>query len=541
MDAIDISSFGYGWITVLPTILTIGMAVIFRRMIIALNIGIISALIIIVMRKPEIHSLGILSQSFEVVKQVVTMFFALLWGSVSDPWNLGLIISVLLLGGFIGLISSSGSIERAFSMPLKYAHTSRSSSVLTALYGLMLFFDDYINTIAIGSAMSSITGKLRVSKAKLAYIVDATAAPMATVAVLTTWTVFYIGQISGAIEPYNLGIQPFQLYLMSIPAIFYAFVTFALMFFSLLMSRDMGMMHRVEVEARETGVLHPKSTNKQHGESMNINLLDGPRRGINFFIPLGVFMVTTIAYMFYTGGYGEVGAFEAFINSDVSKAMVAGAFVASIATVVFYLAQRLGSVPTITTTYAKGVKSVSIGVFILVFAWTLGGAIAELELSQYLVSTLGGSLPVMLLPIITFILAAVISISTGTSFGSIAILMPIVANLAIPLATMDGVADIGMITLIFGSLFAGAIFGDHSSPISDTTIMSSIFSSCDVIVHVKTQIPYAMLAAMGTIVGYLLVGFGVPLFVALLGGIAVTLAMFMILSKPVPVFDSSKK
>ncbi len=540
MNEVAIGGFGYGWITLIPTVLTIMMAVIFRRMIIALNIGIVSAIIIIVFRKPEIHSLGMVSQFIEATKQVVAMFFSLFWSSVSDPWNLGLIISVLLLGGFIGLITSSGSIERAFSMPLKYAHTSRSSSVLTALYGLMLFFDDYINTIAIGSAMSSITGKLRVSKAKLAYIVDATAAPMATVAVLTTWTVFYIGQISGAVEGYSLGVEPFQLYLMSIPAIFYAFVAFALMFFALATSRDMGLMHKIELEARTTGVLHPQSENKSHGESTNIVLLDGARRGINFFIPLGIFMTTTIAYMFYSGGYGAVGAFEAFLNADVSKAMVVGAFIASVSTVVFYLSQRLGSPKSIAVVYSSGVKSVSIGVFILIFAWTLGGAISELQLSQYLVSTLGDSLPIALLPIIAFILAAIISISTGTSFGSIAILMPIVANLAIPLATVAGVVDIAMVTLIFGALFAGAIFGDHSSPISDTTIMSSIFSNCDVIVHVKTQIPYALLAGFGTIVGYGLAGSGVPLMVALVAGVSTTLVIFYVISKPVPVFDAGE-
>ncbi len=540
MNEVDIGGFGYGWITLMPTVLTIVMAIAFRRMIIALNIGIVSAIIIIVFRKPEIHSLGMISQLIEATKQVVVMFFSLFWGSVSDPWNLGLIISVLLLGGFIGLITSSGSIERAFSMPLKYAHTSRSASILTALYGLMLFFDDYINTIAIGSAMSSITGKLRVSKAKLAYVVDATAAPMATVAVLTTWTVFYIGQISGAVEGYSLGVEPFQLYLMSIPAIFYAFVTFTLMFFALATSRDMGLMHKIELEARTTGVLHPQSDNKSHGESTNIVLLDGARRGINFFVPLGIFMATTISYMFYSGGYGAVGAFEAFLNADVSKAMVVGAFVASVSTVIFYLSQRLGSPKSIAVVYSSGVKSVSIGVFILIFAWTLGGAISELQLSQYLVGTLGDSLPIILLPIIAFVLAAIISISTGTSFGSIAILMPIVANLAIPLATVAGVVDIAMVTLIFGALFAGAIFGDHSSPISDTTIMSSIFSNCDVIVHVKTQIPYALLAGFGTIVGYALAGSGVPLMFALAVGIATTLVIFYVISKPVPVFDAGE-
>lgn len=511
----------FGILSLLPPVIAIGLCVLTKEVIPSLFVGSWVAGTMLAGWNPVIGFGGAVES---------------LWNGLGDPWGARIVLTCLTMGGLVGVMQVGGGVDAAVRWLSGKISSSRRAMFFTQLAGFVIFFEDYVNTAVVGTTMAPVSDRYRISKEKLSYIVDSTSAPIACIAGISSWVAYMVGQIGMQFNELGITASPYVTYLKSIPFVIYNIVALVLLTYVVLSSRDFGPMLTAERRARKTGQLlrdgaQPLSNS---GEDRDLMPLDEtPRRVVNFVLPL-IFLIGTIFTMLVvTGGWPNVGLAQAIGEGSSSKALVYGAFGGTFMTIVLYSLQRLTSLSRMFRGFMKGAQAIFVGTLILIFAWGIGSAIKSVGTAGYIVSIAGDLLSPGWIPLLTFFVGAVISFCTGTSYGTMGILMPIVVPLVATVASNSGLDPMTHMVPTIGAVLAGAVWGDHCSPISDTTIMSSMFSGADHIDHVTTQAPYAMLAAVGAGVGYVGVALGFSPWICLALASAVTLIIFQILSSPV--------
>ena len=492
-----------GWVSVLPAFVAIAVALLLRNVIPALLLGLWLGATALQSFTLKGAGLGLLD-SFQV-------FVA---GSVANSDRASIILFTMMIGGMVGIITRNGGMASVVKSIVSRAKTAVGGQVAVWLMGMMIFFDDYSNTLVVGNTARSLTDHLNISREKLAYIVDSTAAPVACLALITTWIGYQIGLIDQALASVDglAGMQAYSVFLNSIPYSFYPILAIIFVLLIAATGLDFGPMYKAEVRARN-GQVKPESADPLpalEGEELapkgNI-----PLRTVNAIVPI-LTLIVVLAISMYMLGEGATLT-DILNTTDPYKAMMYSSFVGVLVAASMTIGQGILSVHETVDAWYGGLRATLFGMIILVLAWSLSDVTAALHTAGYLVTLLAGALPVALVPAIVFILAALTAFTTGTSWGTMAILMPLVVPLAWAVMGMHGIADPTGMHILYSTVsacLAGAVWGDHCSPISDTTVLSSVASGCNHIEHVRTQLPYALVVGfVGLVFGTIPGGFGV--------------------------------
>lgn len=497
----------YGTLALIPPFLAIVLAIWKRQVIVALLLGIWSGATIINNYNPVTGLLDACS------KYIVEK-------SLADAWNIGIIVFCLAIGGMVGVIGKMGGTKAIAEAIVRKARGVKSTQLASALMGVAIFFDDYANSMIVGNTMRPITDKQKISREKLAYIVDSTAAPVSSMAPVSTWIAMELGLIAGGLSSVGIKGNSLIVFLQSIPFRFYSIFTLALVFMLILMQRDYGPMYKAETRARKTGDVYSKDSNPMISKDRDILPGEGVEGSVWYtIIPIGLFIPITIFGLWYNGYESGKSVRDAFGDADASVVLTWAAFISSIAAIVTGLTKRELNLKQSIDAWIGGVKSMLVAVIILALAFALKSVVTDMRLAQWLVDITKGILSGKILPSLVFAIAMVIAFATGTSWGTNTILMPIVIPIAAAVSNATETVTPLMIASI-GAVLTGAVFGDHCSPISDTTILSSMASGSDHIDHVRTQIPYAITAALFAVIfGFILAGFGFPVLSSLILGI----------------------
>lgn len=528
-----------GLLTLIPPLVAICLAFITKETILSLFTGVFIGEFMLCINDTNIITTAI-NAFFKLGTEVISV--------ISDPWNAGILLQCLLIGGVIQLVTKMGGAQALADEFAKRADSPRKAQLFTWLLGLFVFFDDYANSLIVGPIMRPVMDKLKVSREKLAFIVDATAAPVAGIAIISTWIGLEISLIASGFQSIGMDVSGFGIFLQTIPYRFYNIFILIFIVISAVTLYEFGPMKKAEQNARlSTGI---KEVNTDFGSGFSdVKPVEGIKLSVwNAVIPILTLIIGALI-AFYWNGYLTIldgndaalialmknsplsfeAIFEALSNSDASVALFQAALLASIVAILMAVCEKILTIEDAISEWVGGMKTIVLTGVILILAWSLGGVIGEIGTAQYLVSVLKGTIPAFILPALIFVLGAVISFSTGTAYGTISILMP----LAIPLSWAIS-PDMGFAVTCTSGVLTGAIFGDHCSPISDTTILSSMGTSCNHIAHVQTQIYYAIFVAIITIfVGYIPAGFGVPWFVSIPIGVIVMFVGLKLLGEKV--------
>lgn len=519
--AVNADKFGL-W-TLLPPLVAIILAFITKNVVISLFIGILSGSFLISLAGHNV---------FGAFIQAFLDFVSRSLNSLADPWNAGIVLQVLAIGGVINLVAKMGGAKAIAEALAKKAKTVKSAQMTTWLLGLCVFFDDYANSLIVGPIMRPVSDKMKISRERLAFIIDATAAPVAGLAIISTWIGLEVSLIDEGFSLIGVEASGFGVFLQTIPYRFYNILILAFIVITTLTLKEFGPMRKAEIAARN----RDKALNDEVAVEVSAQMDElEPKEGVklsvwNAIIPIGALIISALV-AFYYSGYSAImggdpsavqeiminspfsfkGIMEAFAASDASIALFQSALFASIVAILMGVCKKIFTLSEAIDVWVDGMKGLIITGVILILAWSLGSVIKELGTAYYLVEVLKGAIPAFLLPSLIFILGAVISFSTGTAYGTMSILMP----LAIPLAHSIN-PDMSFVVVCTSAVLTGAIFGDHCSPISDTTILSSMGAGCNHIEHVKTQIWYSLFVAAVTILfGYIPSGFGIPIYIVL--------------------------
>ena len=525
----------FGFWTLIPPVVAIVLAFITKDVVLSLFIGVFSGTFLINVIDSSIP-MTFVKGFTDIVKRVV--------GSLADSWNAGIVLQVLCIGGVVALITKMGGTKAVAIWLSKKAKTGVSAQISTWVMGLFVFFDDYANSLIVGPIMRPITDKFKVSREKLAFIIDATAAPIAGLAVISTWVGLEISLIKQGYELIGItNVNAFSIFVETMPYRFYNLFMLFFIVCTAFMGREFAGMLKAERRAR-AGELHPR-----RGGAMIEDVEDKtlePKENIklqssNAVIPLLVLILGAFVSFYFSGlGALEGEALESakahpltfhtfqatFGAADASVALFQSALLATVVAIFMAVYRKILTVREAIETWGKGWKTMITTIIILLLAWSLSSVIKELGTSRYLVELLSQSTPKIVLPAAIFMLGSFISFSTGTSYGTMGILMP----LAIPLASavgmhsgLEGDALHAYMIVNISAVLTGAIFGDHCSPISDTTILSSMGAGCNHIDHVQTQMPYALtVCAVSIFAGYFPVALGLSIWIVLPFGLLIT-------------------
>jgi Na+/H+ antiporter NhaC len=486
------------WVSLLPPVVALGAVLVTGNVIASL------ALAVVVGAGAEHGPMLAVPRAFE----------RYLWSNLTDPWHLYICGFALCVLGTIKIVERSGGAGGMVQLLARRLNSARSTKLGTGVAGLLVFFDDYANTLLIGSSLRAVADRYGVSREKLAYLVDSTAAPVAGLAVVSTWLSYEIGLLEEILRPLGVEQSGYSVLLTALPFRFYCLFALLLVFISSAWEFEVGPMLEAERRAHRASVEHRITEDTALNDSPN-------RSALNALLPVGVLLFLVFAGFVYDGGgfvspapfsldywhqtlagveHGEVVLF----GSACASGVVAGA--CSILTGSLSPRQSLDA-------FGVGLRTGATPLAILVCAWGLGGVSKDLGTGPFLVATLHGNVPPPLLPLLTCLASGSVAFATGTSWGTMAIVLPA----ALPLAFHVGGMQLAIPTI--AAVLDGAIFGDHCSPVSDTTVLSSTACECDVLAHVWTQLPYALLAMAAAAFAYLTTGLGwlgpLP---ALLGG-----------------------
>ena len=525
----------FGFWTLIPPVVAIVLAFITKDVVLSLFIGVSSGTFLINVIDSSIP-MTFVKGFTDIVKRVV--------GSLADSWNAGIVLQVLCIGGVVALITKMGGTKAVAIWLSKKAKTGVSAQISTWVMGLFVFFDDYANSLIVGPIMRPITDKFKVSREKLAFIIDATAAPIAGLAVISTWVGLEISLIKQGYELIGItNVNAFSIFVETMPYRFYNLFMLFFIVCTAFMGREFAGMLKAERRAR-AGELHPRRDGAMI-EDVEDKTLE-PKENIklqssNAVVPLLVLILGAFVSFYFSGlGALEGEALESakahpltfhtfqatFGAADASVALFQSALLATVVAIFMAVYRKILTVREAIETWGKGWKTMITTIIILLLAWSLSSVIKELGTSRYLVDLLSQSTPKIVLPAAIFMLGSFISFSTGTSYGTMGILMP----LAIPLASavgmhsgLEGDALHAYMIVNISAVLTGAIFGDHCSPISDTTILSSMGAGCNHIDHVQTQMPYALaVCAISIFAGYFPIALGLSIWIVLPLGLLVT-------------------
>ncbi|MFQ5583025.1 MAG: Na+/H+ antiporter NhaC family protein [Calditrichia bacterium] len=526
-------------LSIVPPLLAIILALITRQVIVALFFGIWIGVTFIYDYNPLIGFL-------HTVDQYIIQ-------SINSTDNISILIFSLVLGGMVGVITRSGGTQGIVDFLTRYANDSRRGQLATWAMGIFIFFDDYANTLIVGNTMRPLTDKLRISREKLSYLVDSTAAPVANIAIISTWIGYELGLIKQSLDAMNVEMNSYLVFIRTIPLNFYPIYALVFGFLVAYLLRDFGPMWKAERRVNTTGeVLSPTATPLSDVASSELNADENiPKRWMNAVAPVLTVILVVMVGLLVTGwknvqqggtdltGLSIIRKLSIIVgNSDSFAVLAWAAFTGSIVAIVMAISQRILNLHDALDAWVKGIRSMVMAFIILVAAWTIGNICQDLFTADYVIHLTKTFLSPHWLPLVIFITSAAIAFATGTSWGTMAILMPI----AIPLAhkfplTHPGIDAAHATALMLSStaaVLAGATFGDHCSPISDTTIMSSMASGSDHIDHVRTQLPYALTTgAVACLFGYIPVGFGITNWVVLPLGILIVFLIIRFKGKPI--------
>jgi Na+/H+ antiporter NhaC len=513
------------WLSVLPPIIAIALALIFKEVVVSLFAGVWTGAFI---------AGGLRIDSFYYFfDSILSVIHKYLIEALADSGHLSVIIFSLMIGGMVAIISRNGGMAGVVLSLSKYAKSPRSSQFVTWLLGVAIFFDDYANTLIVGNTMRSVTDTFKVSREKLAYIVDSTAAPVAAVAFITTWIGAELGYIDSGlhlIKSFDASASAYAIFLSSLKYSFYPVLTLFFILVLVYFNRDFGPMHKAEIRARTTGQVAPVNESHVKVESEDLDPVKGaPLKWQHAFFPVLVVILMTIYGLVDTGmtalfnrlvvagvsisspDWGEVwsrielldeGQSSFFIKigtligaADPYVALLWASFSGMALAIVMTLWSGIMKLNETITTMATGFKSLLPAIIILTLAWSLASATQELYTATYLSTALKGAISPHIMPVIVFVLAAFISFSTGSSWSTMAILYPIAIPTSWAISHATGLDDFNSMEImlnVIAVVLSASVLGDHCSPISDTTILSSLASGCNHIDHVKTQLPYAL-------------------------------------------------
>ncbi|WP_225743636.1 Na+/H+ antiporter NhaC family protein [Marinilactibacillus sp. Marseille-P9653] len=536
-----------GWMTLIPPVIAIILAFVTKNVVLSLFVGIFSGTIIMQFYNDTNILMAIFNGFMDIVDYILN--------SLADPWNAGIILQVMTIGGLIALITSMGGAQAVAESLAKKAKGPISAQMITWALGILIFFDDYANALIVGPIMRPVSDKMNISRERLAFVIDATAAPIAGIVLVSTWIGYEVGLINDAYQSIGQEVNAYGIFLQTIPYRFYNILMLLFVFVTSLTLREFGPMKKAQERARDTGLLVDEASEIETGDEEQ-EVLDKEKASIwNALIPIGSLIVFSFLG-FYLNGRSEILSGdnnilaqtitnsplsfetirETFGASDASIVLFQAALISSIIALVMGVSQDLFNFSKGIEIWVNGMKTLMITGVVLLLAWSLSSVMNELGTADYLVSLLGDTLPPVLLPSVIFILGAIISFSTGTSYGTMGILMP----LAIPLATALQPGNPDFVIMSAGAVLTGAIFGDHSSPISDTTILSSMGAGSNLIDHVKTQLPYALAVGIISIVfGYLPSAMGLNIWIILPITFVATIAMVFILGRKVDTTERS--
>ena len=446
-----------------------------------------------------------------------------LTNAVADRDHVSIMLFTFMIAGMVGIISRNGGMRGIVELIIRGANTPKRGQVSVWTLGLLIFFDDYSNTLVVGNTSRSVTDRLKISREKLAYIVDSTAAPVATVALVTTWIGYQVGLIGDAMTRIpDLDLSPYGVFLNSILYSFYPFLAIFFVILVITTGRDFGPMLKAERRARETGQVVPDSSSTLGADDeAALAMKDGlPPRAMNAIVPV-VAMTLAIMGGLYVTGEGETVS-DIVGSANSYQALMWASIISVLVAVVMTLSQRLLSLDEVVDAWVSGARFTFLAMIILVLSWAMAEISSELHTADFLIASLGDRLPMGVLPTMVFVLAAFTAFSTGSSWGAMGILLPLVLPLSWAVLGARDSADPEHLYILYASVscvLAGAVWGDHCSPISDTTVMSSLSAGCDHIEHVRTQMPYALLVGVASIVlGTLPVSFGMPWWLGFLLG-----------------------
>jgi len=523
------------WLSVLPPLLAIGMALAFRRVVPALFLGVwVGAFI-----AAGFSALGLFQGLLDAFQVHVLQ-------ALANESHAAIILFSLMIGGMVGIISKNGGTFGIVERITTWASDSQRGQVATAVMGLGIFFDDYANTLVVGNTMRPVTDRLRISREKLAYIVDSTAAPVACLAFVTTWIGYQVGLVGTAVAGIDgFSQSAYSIFLSSIPYSFYPLLALYFVFVVANSKRDFGPMYHAEKRARETGKVlgDDAKVDAAASEGDELEPLEGtPRRAYNAVIPVLVLVGAVLAGLYVTGaqsaGY-DAPLRDIIGDADSYAALMWGSLLGVLVATVLSVGQGILSLEQTVEAWYSGLKSMLFAMIILVLAWSLSSITEVLHTADYLTSVLGETLPAGVVPAIVFVMAAATAFATGSSWGTMGILMPLVVPLAWAVLVANGMDSPEHYHIIYSSVscvLAGSVWGDHCSPISDTTILSSMASGCDHIEHVRTQLPYAMsVGLVALFLGTLPAGFGMPWWIGLVVGAVLLSVALRILGTPVEV------
>lgn len=505
----------FGLWGIIPPLLTIVLAFITKDVIVSLFLGILSGALIVAGGNPGTALMTLTD---------------LLANSLADGWNIRIFLFCALLGGLVGMLTKTGA-ARAFghwaSAKLK---TGTSSQFMTFIFGLLIFIDDYFNSMSVGTVMRPISDKTGVSRAKLAYILDSTAAPVCIIAPISSWVVTVMSIVRDSQGFEMMGMTEFEFFIKAIPYNLYALLALIMVLTIIFLKRDFGPMKQSEELAKQGILFNTEKYGPAAGTLEDEE--EDKAKPVDMLFPIIVLIVSAVAFFPIVTWLGAIDGEtittmgqamasmsigDAFNDTDSSMALWYAVIFTITATYIYYLARRLLGLKEAGEALRNGIQSMLPALIILTMAWSIGTIIKSpradggLGLGIYLSELVAdGGFPIQLLPCILFVLSAIISFATGTSWGTFGIMIPIGMPIVTGLATglgMDptGLTNAAMISM--AAVIGGAVFGDHASPISDTTILSSTGASCPHLEHVATQIPYAIFVAVCTFIGFVVGGF----------------------------------
>ena len=477
-----------------PALAAIALALLTKEVYVSLLVGIITGALFF----NQFHLLDALDTTFTIMSH-----------KVGD--NTNILIFLVLLGMLVALMNKSGASRAYGDWAGKTIGTKRGAGFATAALGALIFVDDYFNCLTVGTVMRPVADRQGISRAKLAYIIDATAAPVCILAPISSWAAAV-----GSSLPEGSQVDGFGLFLQTIPFNFYALLTLVMMLFLLATDMDFGKMRKYQLQ-HENKPAEELATDRESAAGQKGRVFD-------LVIPIATLIVLCVAAMLYTGGILEGrSVIEAFAGCDSSLSLVYGSFFTILIVFLLYVPRRVVSFQEFAASLAEGFKAMVPAILILTFAWTLSGVCGEgyLEAGRFVGGLVGGSrIGQTLMPPVFFLVAAGLAFATGTSWGTFGILIPIA------MAVFTGPMS-SLMVLTVAAILAGAVCGDHISPISDTTILASTGAQCHHIDHVSTQLPYALLAAGCSFAGYLLAGLTGNGWLGLLVGGALLLAALL--------------
>lgn len=531
-----------GWVSILPPLVAIALALVFKEVVSALFLGVWLGAFFWAGLNP-----------FSALLRTIDTFAL---PELADPDHAAIVIFSLLIGGIVGIIGRNGGTYGIVERLSPYATTRRRGQLATYAQGLAIFFDDYASTLIVGNTMRPVTDRLRVSREKLAYIVDSTSAPVASLTFVSTWVGYEISLIADGLQSAAESVaatdpvlaaelasaSAFSVFIDTIPYRFYPLLALALVFIVIWMRRDFGPMHAAEVRAASGGGLY------RPGALLMTDTAGGamepkagvPMRWLNAGLPILTVVLGVIAGLYFSGrealGEGVFTLREIFGEANSFHVLLWASLLGTLVAALLTVGQRILTLQETINAWLAGLRSMVLAMVILVLAWSLGQTAEALGTAQFVSSVIEGNVPVRLLPVLVFAVAAAISFATGTSWGTMAILLPLVIPLGAELTVAGEMGAEGHYTILLGvvsSVLAGSIFGDHCSPISDTTVMSSMASACDHLDHVRTQMPYALLVAVvGMSLGDIPTAYGLSPWISLTVGVLVLVLFVRFVGRP---------